>query len=317
MSSNCQGEKQDFFTFLDIPHAMCYPVSHYAARDGSLRLDRVAEDIFIFISGFYAQVTSTVLLTPQGAIIVDTMPLPSESKQILAFVEERLGPGSVRYVINSHHHADHVYGNYIFESAEIIAQDGCRDTLARLGESSLAQAKRNVPALEEVTLRLPDMTFQKELHLHVGHRHLHLFHTPGHTPDGISIFVVEEKVLIAGDTVMPVPYIATGSYTQLSESLAALKALKPAFIIQGHGDVLLRGEIDEELEGSINYLSTIVKKVNQLIERGDPPQKLRDIDIESCGKSRIPLDGLVSRLHLDNLFSLYKSLQQERSPVQS
>jgi cyclase len=280
-----------------------------------LRLDRVAEDIFIFVSDFYVQVTATVLITPQGAIVIDTMPLPSETRQILAFIEDRVGPNAVRYVINSHHHADHVYGNYLFAGAEIIAHDICRDTLARLGPSSLEQAKRNVPALAEVELRLPDITFQKELHLHLGHRHLRLFHTPGHTPDGISVFVVEEKVLIAGDAVMPVPHIVSGNYLQLSDSLAAIKALKPAFIVQGHGDVLLRGEIDEELEGSINYLSTIVKRVNQVIQRGDPPQKLRDIDIESCGKSRIPLDGLVSRLHLDNLVSLYKALSQEKEKL--
>lgn len=280
-----------------------------------MRLDRVAEDIFIFISDFYVQVTATVLLTSQGAIVIDTLPLPSETRQLLSFIEDRIGPNAVRYVINSHHHADHVYGNYLFRGAEIIAHDACRDILSRLGPSSLEQAKRNIPALAEVELRLPDMTFQKELHLHLGHRHLRLFHTPGHTPDGLSVFVVEEKVLVAGDAVMPVPHIVSGDYLQLSDSLAALKALKPAFIVQGHGDVLLRGEIDEELEGSINYLAMIVKKVSQLIQRGDPPQKLRDLDIESCGKSRIPLDGLVSRLHLDNLVSLYKSLSQEKEKL--
>jgi len=283
-----------------------------AGKEGvSLRLDRVAEDIFIFVSDYYAQVTATVLLTPQGAVVVDTMPLPREARQVLSFVESQLGPGAVRYVVNSHHHADHVYGNYLFEGAQIIAHDACRDILERLGPQSLEQAKRDTPALAEIELRLPDITFQKELHIHLGHRHLYLFHTPGHSPDGISVFVLEEKVLIAGDAVMPVPHIALGSPAELSESLAALKALKPAFIVQGHGNVLLRGEIDEELDGSIGYLAAIVSKVNQLVQRGDPPQKLREIDIESCGKSRIPLDGLVSRLHLSNLVSLYKTLSRK------
>jgi glyoxylase-like metal-dependent hydrolase (beta-lactamase superfamily II) len=290
---------------------MCYLADNLAEGDPQVRLDRVADDIFIFVSGFYAQVTATVLVTPQGAIVVDTMPLPSETRQILFFIESRLGPNAVRYVINSHHHADHVYGTYLFGGAEVIAHDGCRDVLERLGQASLEQAKRNVPALAEVELRLPDITLQKEMHIHLGHRNLHVFHTPGHTADSVSVFVVEEKVLIAGDTVMPVPHIVTGDCAQLSESLNALKALKPAFIVQGHGDVLLRGEVDEELDGSIAYLATIVKKVSQIVQRGDPPQRLRDIDIESCGKSRIPLDGLVSKLHLDNLASLYRSLERK------
>ncbi|NLG28244.1 MAG: hypothetical protein GX557_10050, partial [Chloroflexi bacterium] len=43
-----------------------------------------------------------------------------------------------------------------------------------------------------------------------------------------------------------------------------------------------------------------------VFDRGLPAAKLKAIDIESCGKSRIPLDGLVSKLHLDNMLALYR-----------
>jgi len=276
-----------------------------------LRVDRVTEDIYVFMSDLYIQVVSTVLLTKEGAIVVDTLPFPSETRQVIAFVEEKLGPNSVRYVINTHHHADHVYGTYLFEGAEVIAHDRCRETLARWGQARLDHAREETPALAEVQLCLPDITFHREMHLHLGHRDIRLFHTPGHTTGGISAYVMGEKVLIAGDVVMPVPHIVGGDIEQLKKSLLTLKATNPGFVIQGHGNVLLRGEAPETIDSSIAYLSTIVDKVRDIVERGLAPSKLREIDIESCGKSRVPLNGLVSNLHLANLIALYKQMTLE------
>lgn len=275
-----------------------------------MRIDRVAEDIHVFISGIYAQVTATVLTTPAGAIVVDTLPLPVESRQIVSFIENQLGPNSVRYVILTHHHADHIYGACLFPEAEVVAHDECRTILMRAGQASLGRARRETPALAEVSLRLPDITFGKEMHIHLAHRDLHLFHTPGNSPDGISVMVADERVLIAGDTMMPVPHIVRGDYERLIETLRQVKELQPSFVVQGHGDVLLKGEVDEEVDSSIAYLRTIVERVQELVRKGAPLQQLRQIDIEECGKSRIPLDGLVSRLHLDNLVALYRAFSE-------
>lgn len=279
-----------------------------------MRLDRVAEDIYVLMSDLYIQVTSTVLLTEKGAIVIDTMPFPDETRQVLSFIESKLGPHSVRYVINSHHHADHVYGTFLFEGAEIIAHDKCRELLSRFGRQNLDRAKQETPTLAEVELKLPDIAFHKEMHIHLGQKHLRLFHMPGHTPDGIGVYVAGDKVLIAGDAIMPVPYIVSGNIDQLKETLLVIKAMKPGFVVQGHGSVLLRGEVEETVDSSISYLDTIVARVGDLVKRGDPPQELRKIDIESCGKSRIPLDGLVSKLHLGNMVALYRELVKEQRP---
>ena len=274
-------------------------------------MDRVTENIYIFASDLYIQVISTVLLTKEGAIVIDTMPFPSEARQVLAFIEDKLGPNSVCYVINTHHHADHVYGTYLFEGAEVIAHDKCRELLERWGEARLDRARKETPVLGEVELCLPDITFRREMHLHLGNRDLRLFHTPGHTADGISIYVMGEKVLVAGDVVMPVPHIVEGDVEQLKASLLTLRAMNPSFIIQGHGNVLLRGEVPETIDSSIAYLSMITEKVRDLVERGLAPHELREIDIESCGKSRVPLNGFVSKIHLANLVALYKKMTQD------
>lgn len=273
-----------------------------------MRIDRVAENVYVFISDLYVQVVSTAILTAEGVVVVDALAFPSEAREAISFIERTQRPGAIRYLILTHHHADHTYGAYLFEGAEVLAQVGCREMLERIGPATLARAKRETPALAEVELRLPNMTFERELHLHLGDAHLQVFHTPGHTEDGISVFYVEEKILITGDAMMPVPHIVHGDVEALKASLQKMLDLNPSFIIQGHGEVILRGEVEENIRGSIAYLDTIVARVSEVIEKGAPPSTLREIDIESCGRSRIPLDGMVSRLHLNNLIALYKRM---------
>ncbi|NLT74698.1 MAG: MBL fold metallo-hydrolase [Chloroflexi bacterium] len=273
-----------------------------------MRRDRVAEDIFVFVSDLYAQVTCTVMLTEEGALVIDSMPYPSEARQVRAFVDGELGPGRTRYVINTHHHADHVYGNGVFEGAEIVGHELCRQTLAQFGQASLARARKQNAALAEVDLRLPDLTFMGEMHLHLGHRHLQLLHTPGHTADGISIFETGERVWVAGDLVMPVPHIVYGNMQEYRASLARVRDAEPDFVVQGHGDVLLRGEVAEVADGHLAYLDAITEKVGNVVAQGQSPKILQEIDIEECGLSRIPLDGAVVRLHMDNLIHLYRQM---------
>ena len=276
-----------------------------------MRVERVVDGIHVFVSDLYLRVTSTVFVTEEGAVVIDTLPFPEESRQVISFVEDELGPGSIHYVVNTHHHADHVYGNWVFEDAEIISHDICRELLERFGEQRLEEARRRTPELAEVELRLPGMTFAREMHIKLGKRNLELFHTPGNSSDGVSIFEEEDQVLIAGDAIMPVPYIVNGDIDQLRATLLHFREMEIDFIVQGHGHVLLRGEAQQAINSSLSYLDSIVEKVEQLVEEGESPERLAEIDIESCGKSRIPLDGMVSDLHQRNLRAVYERASAE------
>lgn len=269
--------------------------------------ERVADDIYVFTSDLYVKVTAGVIFTSQGVVVIDTQLFLQETSELLDLVRRRSKNG-VRYVINTHSHSDHVYGTYLFDGAEVISHELCRQTLQKHGEKDLEEAKDRIPELAEVQLRLPSITFTEELTLRLGNKTLRLMHTPGTTPDSIVVYVRENKVLFAGDTVMPVPYIVDGDRLELKESLRAIGKLSLDNIVQGHGGVLLRGEIKATLKSSIAYLDTIYEKVQEKIEAGAPRDELRRIGIESCGKSRIPLDGLVQDLHQANLEALYDQL---------
>lgn len=273
--------------------------------------ERVTEDVYVFISDLYVEVAATVVVTPEGAVVIDTLPFPQETRQVREFALRKC-PRGIRYVVNTHHHADHIYGSYLFPEAELIAHRRCREILLKAGEESLAQAKAQTPALAPVELRIPQLVFETDLLLRLGEKTLHLLHAPGHTVDGIVVHISEDKVLVASDMVTPVPLIPRGNPEEMTQSLKMIKTLNLENVIQGHGGVLLRGEIDETVDSSIAYLRAIDKKVRGIVEKGLPRSELAKIDIEACGRSRIPLGGLVQRLHQANLEYLYGEILAEQ-----
>jgi glyoxylase-like metal-dependent hydrolase (beta-lactamase superfamily II) len=75
--------------------------------------ERIAENVYSFQSDLYAQVTAGAVIGPSWAVVIDTLAMPEETIEIRDFIENELGV-PVRYVINTHHHADHCFGEAAF-----------------------------------------------------------------------------------------------------------------------------------------------------------------------------------------------------------
>ena len=102
--------------------------------------ERIADDIYVFTSRLYAQVTAGAILTKEGVILIDTLYYPEETRQIKEFLEDRLGH-RVRYVINTHYHADHTQGTYLFPGARVVSHALCKKLLDTRGRNGLREAK--------------------------------------------------------------------------------------------------------------------------------------------------------------------------------
>jgi cyclase len=274
-----------------------------------LKRDRVSDGIYVYTSGLYAEVTATVIFTDEGAILVDTLPFPQETRAIREFVGQR--HAEVLFVVNTHFHADHIYGTFLFPEATVIAHYRCRQLMERHAESSLAEAKKQTPQLAEVTIRLPELLFNESMTLRIGGKTIELNYAPGHSRDVITVHVLEDRLMIASDAVMPVPYIVGGDLDDMIRSLAAIKQKNLENLVQGHGSILLRGEIEDTLDANIQYLKCVDRLVRERIARGVGRNGVLDISIEQCGLSRIPLGGLVQKLHQANLLTLYDAYRSE------
>jgi len=266
------------------------------------------------------EVNAGLVVTPEGGILIDTLPFPSETKQIMEFID-RVCPQGIKYLVNTISHADHVYGSCFFPEAELVAHERCRAMLLEYGEQSLQQAKEQTPELREVEIRLPKLVFNEGMVLRLGGKTVHLIHSPGPSPELCAVHVREDKVLFASDLMMPVPLIATpfSNVEDFKRSLLNLHDYNLECIVQGHGDILLRGEVTSSIDVSVQYLNAIQQLVERLMASGATKHDLLQHDIEQFERSRIPLGGLVQQFHANNLLFLWERARAEqrkqRQPV--
>jgi len=274
-----------------------------------VRRERVSDDIYVFTSELYAQVTASAVITREGIVVIDTLPFPVETNEMIEYLKT-LGQGPIKYLVNTHWHGDHPNGNYLFDdSVELVCHRKCQLAMLEWGQAALEKDKENSPLLETVIIRIPEVVFDEgDMVLHIGSKSIEMTLTPGHTADSTIAYVREDKVLLAADTVMPVPYFVWGSRHDFKNSLKFLKDYNLESIVQGHGEVLLRGEIPGALESSIRYLDMLEQRVTEIIEKGRGKEALEKLTIDRCGKSRIPLNGLVQDLHRANVFTIYNEL---------
>ena len=270
--------------------------------------ERVAENVYSFQSEVYAQVTAGAVIGPNWAVVIDTLALPEETLELRNFIEQELQV-PVRYVINTHYHADHTWGNSLFPGATIIAHSLCREWLDPRGRASLEEARKQSTIYRQVKIILPHLTFSEGiLSLRVGKKTLSFYPLPGHSADNLGVIDEEDRVLFAGDVFMPMPYIVDGNIDDMILSLKKIGKMGLENVIQGHGDIVLRGEIDGSIKDNLAYLSAIRKAVRKAARRKFPLDMLSEVKVEDCGKSRVLIGGLAEELHRRNLRALFEQM---------
>jgi len=276
-----------------------------------LQRERVAENVYSFHFFVYAQVNAGAVVGPNWAIVIDTLALPEETLEIRQFIEQELQI-PVRYVINTHYHADHTWGNYLFPNATILSSTLCRELIDTKGRASLEEAKKQGTTFRQGRIVLPHLTFSEgSMNLRIGKKTLSMVSFPGHSPDNIGVIVEEDRVLFAGDVFMPIPYIVDGDVEEMTQSLKEIGKMGLENVVQGHGDIVLRGEVEISIKDNLAYLSAIRRAVRKGARRKYPWDLLEDIGVEECGKSRVLIGGLAEDLHSRNLFALYEQLYGE------
>ncbi|MFF1451669.1 MBL fold metallo-hydrolase [Streptomyces sp. NPDC058274] len=203
-------------------------------------LEPLADDVYAYVQpgGGWCVNNAGLVVGAERVVLVDTAATESRARRLRAAVED-VAPGGVDFVVNTHFHGDHTFGNGQFTPrAVVVAHEQTRADSAESG-LHLRQLWPQV-AWGETPLTLPSLTFRDGLTLHTGGPRVELIQVgPAHTETDVVAWVPDRSVLFAGDVVWSgvTPYILMGSVTGSLRALERLRALEPRTVVPGHGPV--------------------------------------------------------------------------------
>lgn len=214
------------------------------------RWDEVGDRIF---RRRYASLDLNIglILGDDECLVVDSRATYAQADELLEHISS-VTSAPVRWVVNTHHHWDHTFGNARFPTSDVVGHEACATRLIERGSAMKEQVKGLVPpdqhdAIEAIELVPPATTFSDQLDIVVGGRVVQLRHFGrGHTDNDIIIRV--DGVVFAGDLLeeSAPPYFGDGFPLDWPDTVK--KTLDNVSFVPGHGDVMDRGAAAAQLE---------------------------------------------------------------------
>jgi cyclase len=222
--------------------------------------------------------------TADGVVVIDTPQLPSKAVAMRAMAETH---GPIRYVINTEHHVDHIFGNYFFKGAGTVVNH--RELYDRFMVvypelDPFAYAFESVPGPNAKGTDLDDpeglalwpdrdeyyrdpnkgrIVFTGDLTLRVGDHTFNLLHTPGHTPGQLAVHVPEERVVFTGDTIFSgcQTWLMTSNVDRWLAALERIRGLDVDWMIPGHGPVVPKSYVDVQRSQLMEWKTAVAAAI--------------------------------------------------------
>jgi cyclase len=281
----------------------------YGSIDDQGETIDLGDGVYVYSSPDYTlDVNTLYVTTSDGVAVIDSQLLPRHAEAVLRDIRARTA-APIRYVSNSHHHPDHVFGNLVF--AEAGAELVSSYFTARMVDASSfwylmflsGMYGEHLPQ----TYAVARNTFVRSRELWLGKTVVQLFEfTDSTTVSGESVDVTmawlpQSKVLHVADTVWPGAhtFFADGTsvpdwFIQLGHIRQLVNELQPRVIVPGHGAPGDAGMIDAQER----YLTAVSRMVEDYCRGGEVPlddeakAKLRQEVVNAFPQHRnqIPLD---------------------------
>ena len=199
-----------------------------------------------------------VRVTPEGLIVVDTKNPGDENFNRVMEEIRTVSQAPVKYVINTHHHPDHVGNNqkFIDAGATVVASDALKSFMASDPRT------KAIPGL-------PTQTFAKDYTLKFGGAEVRLYSFGrGHTGDDTMVYFPDTKVVMVSDQVTDgtpiIDFANGGSAREWAQILDGVLKLDFESAIPGRGEPKTR----DEVQAFRTKFATLVTRAQDAIKAG-------------------------------------------------
>ena len=233
----------------------------WAKRD--TYVEEVTDGVFAFIQpdgSWMINNTGFVVGSSGRSVLVDTSSTQRRTTHFLDEVGRRASQPPMA-LVNTHHHPDHTYGNYLVpESTPVVAHHLCRTEVIAAGLEATKVITQ--PDYGDLRVRPPEFTFSHELTLHLDDEPVELIHVgPAHTTNDVVVWLPRQRCLFAGDVAFAggQPFLLEGSVQGFPKALARIRELNPEYLVPGHGPVCRGAEVTQLLDDLDSYVAFVAK----------------------------------------------------------